>query len=361
MEKIQQQEFATLSIDELKAKYPTLSEDDLKFYFPQKKILDFSNEFVGIRKYNQLKQKQSECDNFNFANPNKPQKSLTDFELKQIENFESKNVESEIGFKNEIEHWDKIYSQEKRNVDFIEGLLPDKKTIYKNFLIAYKYLNGVDFIVNEESIRNIEPIIKYFAFDKTFFDAENSVKQVGNKTLIPSFNKGLLIIGNVGNGKTSVMKAMQFMIDYYFQKAIDEKWNTSGDWSLLRFKFKTTESLVTEYEFLKSGQEKEIFFSKYSKGNLFLDDLKREKDASNFGITNVVKAIVEKRYNNQKQYADEKVSKIRTFGTMNFHEKHPDNIDLAIQEAGLKYGSHIYDRFFEICNIIEFKGKSFRK
>ena len=363
MEKqINQQEYLELNKEQFKEKYPNMSNEDIDFYFPEKKILDFNIDFIGIRRYDVLKKKQQDYNNYNISNPDLPQKHLTDLELKQIENFELRKQQNKsTSFNNEVEHWEKVYSNSNKKNDYIDGLLPDKAAIYKNFLIAYKFLNGFDFEKTEESLKNIEPIIKYFACDTTFFDADNSIKTVGNKVLSPSFKKGLLLIGNVGNGKTSVMKAIQFMVDFYFEKSISEKWNTSGDWNRLRFKFKTCENLVTEYEFLKSGQEKEIFFSKYSKGNLLLDDLKREKDASNFGITNVVKAILEKRYNNQKQYSEDKTKYIRTFGTMNFHENYPNNIDFAIQECGVRYGSHVYDRFFEMFNIIEFKGTSFRK
>jgi len=338
-----------------------LSPDDIAFY-SLPKILTKVTDSIGVRKYNILKQKQIDCNNFNIINPDQPSRRLSESEQNQILEYESRvhQNQDEI-LKNKIEHWENVYSDKKKSVEFKEGILPNKKNIYKIFLASYKFLNGTEFSLTEESIKNIEPIIKYFSYDKTFFDCDNSIKVVGNKKLIPSFNKGLLIIGNVGNGKTSVMKALQFMIDFYFDKAMSEAWDTSGDWNRLRFKFRTTEALVTEYEFLKSGQEKEIFFSKYSKGNLFLDDLKREKEASNFGKTNVVKSILEKRYNIQKKYSDEKVNAVRTFGTMNFHDDYPNNIDFAIQEAGLRYGAHIYDRMFEMFNVIEFKGKSFRK
>lgn len=355
----QQQEFIKISMDEFKKLYPNMSNDDLKFYFNDKSLLNFESDFIGIRKYNQLKQKQSDFNNYNFINPNHPQKTLSEKELNQIKKYEENhNVHSEVDYAKAKADRDNYFN---KNIELTEGLLPDKKNIYKNFLISYKYLNGSDFILNEESIKNIEPIIKYFAFDASFFDSENSINRVGNKILEPSFKKGLLLIGNVGNGKTSVMNAIQYMIDFYFEKAKTEIWDTYGDWSRIKFNFKTCESLVSEYEFLKSGQEKEIFFSKYSKGNLFLDDIKREKDASNFGITNVIKSILEKRYNNQKNYSEDKINKVRTFGSMNFHESYPNDIDFAIQECGVRYGSHVYDRVFEMFNIIEFKGKSFRK
>lgn len=358
MKEVPQQEFAKTSIEDLQKVYPNLSNDDLNFYF-KKKILSFESEFIGYRKYSKLKEKLSEYNNYNFSNPNEVQKSLTDLEKKQLENYESNHSIQNVDLVKTADYFDKIYS--KKEIEFVEGVLPDKKNIYKNFLVAYKYLNGVDYLLNEESIKNIEPIIKYFSYDKTFFDSDNSVKSVGNKILEPSFNKGLLIIGNVGNGKTSVMKAMHFMIDYYLKKALSEKWDTSGDWNRIKFNFKTCESLVTEYEFIKNGEEKESFFYKYSSGNLFLDDLKREKDASNFGITNVIKSLLEKRYNNQKNYSSENLKHNKTFASMNFHDNYPNDIDFAIQECGLRYGAHVYDRIFEMFNIVEFKGKSLRK
>ena len=359
MKEIPQQEFFKGSIEELKKAYPNLDNDDFNHLFNEKKVLSFDKEFIGYRKYSSLKNKQSEFNNFNILNPDKTNKKLSDLEIKQLENYESKHSVQEIDLVKTADYFDKIYS--KKQIEFTEGILPIKKNIYKNFLTSYKYLNGNDFILTEESIKNIEPIIKYFSFDKTFFDTDNSIKSIGNKQLEPSFNKGLLIIGNVGNGKTSVMKAMQFMIDFYLKKSLSERWDTSGDWNRIKFSFKTCESLVSEYEFLKNAEEKETFFNKYSSGNLFLDDLKREKDASNFGITNVVKSILEKRYNNQKKYSDEKVNHVRTFATMNFHDNYPNNIDFAIQECGIRYGAHVYDRVFEMFNIIEFKGKSLRK
>ena len=279
-----------------------------------------------------LKEKEKQYKNINFSKTS-DKLYLSELEISQIKKYESKfNLEDkEKNFENEITYWDSVFETSTKKVEYVDGLVPNKKTLYKNFLIAYKFLNGFDFVLNDETIRNIEPIIKYFSFEPSFLECENSIKQVGRKFLEPSFEKGLLLIGNVGNGKSSVMKAMEFMIDYYFEKSLSEKWNTAGDWNNLRFKFKTTESLVTEYEFLSSIVYPYLIF-----------DLK-------------------KRYNNQKFYTKLKGRKPKTFGTMNFHEKHENDISKSIEECGIRYGSHIYDRIFEMFNIIEFKGKSFRK
>lgn len=362
MKEVKEQEFVNMTKEEFKEKYPNLSKEDVDFYFPTKKVLDFKVDFVSVRKYEYLIEKRKEYNNYNFQNPTKEQKHLSEIELLQINSFQSKNQQSESEkFENRIAYWNKVLSNEKSEQVYIDGILPDKKTIYKCFLISYKFLNGVDFIINEETLMNIEPIIKYFSFDKTYFDCDNVIKKVGNKDLTPSFEKGLLLVGNFGNGKTSVMKAMSFMIDYYLNLSKSENWNTSGDWNRIKFKFKTTEELVTEFEYLETQELKDNFFKTNSKHNIFLDDLKKEKNASNYGITNVVGSILEKRYNNLKNYTNSNFKKNRTHGTLNYHKDYPNDVGFAIQECGVRYGNHIYDRIFEMFNIIEFKGKSFRR
>ena len=157
------------------------------------------------------------------------------------------------------------------------------------------------------------------------------------------------------------MKAMEFLIDFYFKKSLEEKWNTSGDWFRIKFKFATMENLVSEFEYLKTQEEKDIFFQNYSRSSYLFDDLKREKNASNYGITNVGASLLEKRYNNLKNYNSDNKKRVVTHGTMNFYEKQPNDVDFAIQECGVRYGSHVYDRIFEMFNIVEIKGKSQRR
>ena len=64
---VTQQEFLSLSKDELKSKYPNLSDEDIAFYFPEKKILDFDITVIGSRKYEVLKEKENQYKNINFS------------------------------------------------------------------------------------------------------------------------------------------------------------------------------------------------------------------------------------------------------------------------------------------------------
>ncbi len=352
-------EFITTTREEFAKQYPNLSKEDLDFYFQREKH-GISNGIIGHNKYNSLIEKRSQYNNYNLSNPNKEQKKLTELEETQIAKFEEiHKKQNNSSIKKAIEYADSLHDP-KKEIIFNSGIEPVKKVIWKSFLTAYSFLNQIEFEQIEESLKNIEPIIKYFSYDKSFFECENLVKEIDGKKLEPSFRKGLLLVGNVGNGKTSAIKAIEFLVKHYFDKSIKELWDTSGDWNRLRFSFKTTESLVSEFEYLNIQELKDQFFSNYSKGNIFFDDLKKEKKASNYGITNVMAEILQKRYNNFKNYTGNN-KKFVTHASMNYHKDYPNDVDLALQECGVIYGEHIYDRMFEMFNIVEFKGASKRK
>lgn len=354
-----EREFMLTTRKEFAKQYPNLSKEDLDFYFEQKED-EVSNGIVGHNKYRNLIEKRSRFNNYNFANPDKEQKKLTEEEENQISKFEETHqIQNKDASKKVGEYFDSLQNF-KKEIVFNSGVEPNKKVIWKNFLIAYQFLNQREFEQTEESLKNIEPIIKYFSHDKSFFECENLVKEIDGKKLEPSFKKGLLLVGNVGNGKTSAIKAIEYLVKFYFEKSINDLWDTSGDWNRIRFSFKTTESLVSEFEYLNSQELKDQFFSIYSKGNVFFDDLKKEKKASNYGITNVIAEILQKRYNNFKNYTGNN-KKFVTHASINYHKDYPNDIDLALQECGVIYGEHIYDRIFEMFNIIEFKGASKRK
>ncbi|OIQ22174.1 MAG: hypothetical protein BM557_02020 [Flavobacterium sp. MedPE-SWcel] len=109
----------------------------------------------------------------------------------------------------------------------------------------------------------------------------------------------------------------------------------------------------------KGIQRKEIDFETLMwKGSRYFDDLKTERIASNYGKVNIFKELLEERYNR----VDPKTKKrLKTFVTCNFKEGFEDNLEKAVDEFGEKYGSRVWDRMFEMFNIIEFKGKSFRR
>ena len=47
-------------------------------------------EMIGIRKYEHLTDLQKQYNNYNFSNPDKEQKKLSETELKQIESYDNK-------------------------------------------------------------------------------------------------------------------------------------------------------------------------------------------------------------------------------------------------------------------------------
>lgn len=243
---------------------------------------------------------------------------------------------------------------EKEKKEPVPGLVPDKKTIWKGFLQAFELSEKKPFVQNPDTLANLEPVIKYFARDPEFFKCLNLVKSFNGKQLENSFEKGILIVGDYGNGKTTIMTCLETLFRQNYKIAVRDGWDSQKAWNSLRFKGIKSHDLVTDFEILdpkKAEHTKEAFYRKYSGFRYYFDDLKKEKTASNFGKTEIVREILEKRYD----------AKAKTFGTCNYQEGMSGNLEQAIYEFGDRYGGHIYDRIFEMFNIIEFRGKSFRR
>lgn len=249
-------------------------------------------------------------------------KSHSEIEKKQIEDFEKSNAEA---LQSQSKYWEQVFA-EKPKIDF----LPTFDQIRNAFLNKYQEVSGRQFVSNTESESNLEILCAYFSKDDRFFKSQNlsNISQ-------PNFEKGLLIIGNYGNGKTSYIETFHHLFR-----------NTP-----LAFAFRSTNHIVEEFEVIKEKIDFELFWRNQTTKPRCFDDCKTERIASNFGKVNVMKDILEKRYSN----------KIKTFITCNYNENFPGSIEKGVEEFGLKYGARVYDRLFEMFNVIEFKGKSFRK
>jgi len=228
----------------------------------------------------------------------------------------------------------KLVQPKKEPIEITNGLL------WNMFKKAFKAETGSDFIENKATLSNIEPIIKYFSGDTTFKEC----KALRSDLSKPSFKKGLLIVGFFGNGKSSIMKVLSKSMRYYRMP--------------IQFGFYNMHDLVIKYETLGSAEksaeaDKRHFYDMIcDKYPICLDDVKKERIANYYGKANLVKDIIEKRYDKNA----------RTYITCNYRENDTEgNIDDALIEFGEKYGSHIYDRLFEMFNIIQFTGKSYRK
>jgi len=213
------------------------------------------------------------------------------------------------------------------------------KELWSRFRYFWKQLNPLqEFKETPEAINNLKTLIFYFSEDKRFFDCEN----LWSSKNTPSFEKGLLIIGTYGTGKSSYMAALQLALN-------------GCDKSFMSYH---AMGIVDEYEACGSPSDKEVFNKKYIKGTFngfkakakYFDDLKTERDASNYGKINLFKDILEKRYSNHAL----------THLTCNYDPKEEGNLEAGIYEFSAKYGPRVYDRIFSMFNIVEFKGKTFR-
>lgn len=251
----------------------------------------------------------------------KDQPDITAEEKGKLQEFETAKPDSDLAT-----------SKSKR-----DKIIITKKMLWNQFLPFYHYTSKRQFSQTPASLSNIGAIINYFAKDEDFYNSSNLIKKVGNSELKPNFNKGLLIIGNYGNGKTTVIRALSMMFEHFQMP--------------MRFRSVNAHDIVTNYETLNSPGDKDLFFERYKCAGLHIDDVKKEEKASNYGKVDIIRSILEKRYD----------SGSKTFLTCNYREGDAsENVADGLMEFGEKYGEHIYDRLFEMFNIIQFTGSSFR-
>jgi len=267
---------------------------------------------------------------YNFLKTLAPE-DLTEYEVEQMKRFEDIHFQSEEQKENQAKHWQKV----RESVVEVEKKFT-KKELWNLFLKTFKELHGKEFIYSNEILENIKPIMYYFLKDDNFFFCKN-LSDISQ----PSFDKGLLIIGNFGNGKTAVMATFEKIF-----KGIKSK----------SFKGYSTNEVVNLFEKINpASNEQLITRSEFDKmmntGKRYFDDVKTERHASNFGKMNLMKDILEVREKNN----------LMTHITCNFKDGFDNDIQAGLDEFEEKYGSRLYDRIFKMFNIIEFKVKSFSR
>lgn len=210
------------------------------------------------------------------------------------------------------------------------------KEIRNLFFIEYKNKFKREFEPTKDSNELLYTIICYFYKDQRFFRSPCLNIPKGTS---PSFVNGLLIMGDFGIGKTSILLALEQVFNKYII------YNPE-----LHFKSMTANEVVVEYEKIQTAEEKEDFYLKHKRGFRFYDDVKTEDVASNFGKVNIFEKIISSR--------DLKRSK--TLITCNFDPAFPNDFDKGLDQFGIKYGGYVYDRILDNFNFIQGNGKSFR-
>lgn len=253
---------------------------------------------------------------------------LTDTERDQIKEYEElrkpKNSEKTQ------DYFKKIHTENR-----IENFKVNYEILLKKFKERFFELERIEF--DERHLDNIKPILLYFARDERFFESTRICKNDKGKYYSePSFDKGLLIIGTYGNGKTSTMQTLRSLFEG----------------TPLIFKSYAANRIVTTFESYEKASERTDYMNRVKTKSAYFDDVKTEKIASNYGLHNLFKDILEERYR----------AKGKTYITCNFRETDTEgNIKDALLEFNEKYGPRVFDRLFEMFNIIEFKGGSLRK
>ena len=208
----------------------------------------------------------------------------------------------------------------------------NKKWLWERFKEAFQSVTGLSFVYTDNYIKeNLSAIFLYYMSDMSFFNCTNLYKD----GVAPSFDKGLLLVGKVGFGKTDIMKSFESVFTRYKPH---------------HFKVIPVDDVVDYYEAIKSPQDKINFFNYYTRGTILFDDLYSERLANNYGKINIMKEIIMRRSR----------KKLKTHFTMNpveGYENDPKGNLLALENF---YGARVVDRLFYMCNYINLNGKSKR-
>lgn len=268
---------------------------------------------IGKDQYRQLKRK--------------PVDSLTEQELEAIKAYEALQESIKEGELKSAEYLRSLVGR-KQNDEVIK-LTPELLTVQFNKCYPFPM------------IEEYKPILAYFSKKESFFSYNNLMANVS----VPSFDKGILVIGGYGNGKTTFFKALHQALQPF-----------DGH----RFKFMTANECVQMREDVKDSDTKVGDLVKMVQtGRVYFDDLLTERDAFTPGRVNFLKEVLEGRYVNLSR-SELKVKPV-TFASMNFPDGNNGDVDAALEAFGERYGARLYDRLFEMFNIITITGKSLRK
>lgn len=242
-------------------------------------------------------------------------------------------------------------------------LLPiDPENLYELFIENYKFVAIKEF---DESANNYEArklartLALYFIENRNFYKSPLLCKNVDESfKSFPDLNKGLMIIGSYGTGKTSIIETYHNIFKYARTNAFHVK-NKAGNFELLKwygvyFAFSTANDVVREFEGIKRSDNPDEdfgwdqFWKKHSRGTRYYDDVMAEEKANNYGKIELFKQIFEKRYS----------QRAKTMISLNYVG---DSVESTLEAFAERYGERNYDRIFEMFNIIELRGETLRK
>lgn len=292
--------------------------------------------------------------------PKRPHKPIT-YDMRKLSN---PNDEVVLKFDDEMKQFNDYYDSIKPTIVkpkekiFKKLVDVDALSVYELFKLKYLELNNKPFdknINDGESKILVFTLIFYFFKNERFLNSTILNKEINE----PHLFKGLLVLGGYGCGKTSIFKTFRKMFfDAEKEQNIMIKDIDGDEVHLHRYRrgfgYFSANEVVQKYESCSNEEMKFRFWNVMKKGLVYFDDIMTERQASNYGKVELFKDIFELRYDNKgitmasmNYFIDENGNRLDTNGTM-----------LAMAK---KYGNRVYDRLFEMFNIIELNGKSVRK
>lgn len=213
-----------------------------------------------------------------------------------------------------------------------DGSFPQKFTnfVHRDFkILANELLNAgrlrkdkrKNYVIDDFNNEFYYTVLYYFSRNERFFkspliyDIENA-----------SFDKGLLLCGVNGAGKSFMFKTLNYMNSLI---------GLSGN----NFAYNTSKKVVDEFN--EKGHEA---IKNYYKGQRYFDDIGAENEGNHYGKEEIFRLLLETRY---ESFID---NNMKTFGSTNYK-----------QEDFLRYGRRAESRIYEMFNIVYAKSIDFRK
>jgi len=197
--------------------------------------------------------------------------------------------------------------------------------LHKDFVAVANSLldvKGKEFVLDEQNQDFYYTLIQYFSRNENFF---KSPVLINRKKA--SFNKGLLVCGLNGVGKSflfRVFNELNPLITY-----------TANSFSMV------TSSQVVE-EFNHQGHKG---IGQYGKGQRYFDDIGAEESGNHYGKEEIFRIMLEKRYNIFVEHG---------------HKTHIST-NMSEEEIATRYGKRVGSRLYEMFNFIHAKGRDMRK
>lgn len=325
---------------------------------------------MSKRKYKPLKTSEIIISEIIGLRPKKP----ASYNIRRMDKNNKKNQDFCDAYDKKLAEWqekaNKIRNENKIEYpDFIEKPKPNIKLtseqIIEDFKKAFKVVNKKEFQESNKYSDTNEPeelmklLVYYFNKDKRFFES----KLINKDLSIPSFDKGLLLIGKYGCGKSSAFKTINFLFNHYV-KVTNKK--MPGNQQELLDKFRINQVIATElvldYKQSLMNHKKpieEILRKTKSRIQLYIDDLLKEEILfkSKDNEVNIFKDILTLRDENH----------YKTHISLNLKEvagakkSYFEDTETSLRELIYKYNGTVHDRVFGSYNIIELNGKSMRR